>query len=291
MDATPTRIPVRSRRKAMDWSLVLLSQGIQSTVLPKPEGEGWELLVDPPHQTAALAALRQYQVENRGWSWPPATRWPVARFDWSSLVWAALLAYFHWLASARPGIVTAGVMDSAAVAAGQWWRVFTAMQLHADVGHLAANLSIGVLLLGLVMGRFGLGVGMLATYAAGIGGNLLSLTFNHKPFHGLGASGMVMGALGLLAAQSFAFRSAQKVPPRLLFGGIMAGIMLFVLFGLSPGSDLAAHFGGFVSGLALGFPLAAVPVRRIRGLALSFFAGLICAALVTATWWLALSHL
>ena len=93
-------------------------------------------------------------------------------------------------------------MDSAAVARGEWWRIFTAIMLHADAGHLISNLSIGVILFGFVMGRFGRGTGLLATLLAGAAGNALSLVLNSKPFYGLGASGMIMAALGMLSAQT-----------------------------------------------------------------------------------------
>ena len=41
------RIPVRSKRQAMDWSLVLLSQEIQSVIDRSPD-EGWGLIVARP---------------------------------------------------------------------------------------------------------------------------------------------------------------------------------------------------------------------------------------------------
>jgi len=63
------------------------------------------------------------------------------------------------------------------------------------------------------------------------------LLFHARSFGGLGASGMVMGALGLLAAQTLAFRKLGKVPMKHLISGVAAGFMLFVLFGLSPGTD------------------------------------------------------
>jgi len=44
-ESATARIPVRSRRQAMDWSLVLLSQGIETTILPPGEDGNWSLLV------------------------------------------------------------------------------------------------------------------------------------------------------------------------------------------------------------------------------------------------------
>jgi len=43
-----------------------------------------------------------------------------------------------------------------------------------------------------------------------------------------------------------------------------AGILLFVLYGFSPGTDTLAHFGGFVAGLVLGAILVRVPQSFAR---------------------------
>src|ERR1035437_10950698 len=90
----------------------------------------------------------------------------------------------------------------AALAHGEWWRLFTATWLHADLAHLAMNMVFGFLFLGLVMGRYGPGVGLLAAYLAGVGGNLAAWLVYGENHRGLGASGVVMGALGLLTIQS-----------------------------------------------------------------------------------------
>src|SRR3954453_2110124 len=86
MGSGMTRIPVRSQRQAMDWSLVLVSQGIESTLDRAEAGGGWGLLVNTKDYPAALKSLRQYQLENRGWPWRQALPWPALRFDWASLV-------------------------------------------------------------------------------------------------------------------------------------------------------------------------------------------------------------
>src|SRR5260370_23592071 len=77
---------------------------------------------------------------------------------------------------------------------------------------------------------------------------------------------MVMGALGLLAAQSLAAGKHDRRPLKYLLGGVAAGIMLFILFGLSPspGTDIVAHLGGFLAGLLLGTALAFVPVSALK---------------------------
>src|SRR5882724_9260078 len=134
------RIPVRTRQLAMDWSLVLISQGIASTILRPQDGSGWGLLVERADYTQAIRALRQYQVENHGWPWRQPMPWPALTFDWRCLGWAILLAGFYLASGSDTRMFTNGVMNTTAVSAGQWWRIFTAMQLHADLGHLFSNL-------------------------------------------------------------------------------------------------------------------------------------------------------
>jgi len=67
MPSQELRISARSRAQAMDWSLVLISQGIDSTIDQAENGAGWGLLVAAENYQNAVAAIRQYAIENRGW--------------------------------------------------------------------------------------------------------------------------------------------------------------------------------------------------------------------------------
>ena len=90
--------------------------------------------------------------------------------------------------------------------------------------HLAMNLVFGLLFLGLVMGRYGPGIGMFAAYLAGVGGNLIAWWVYDETHRGLGASGVVMGALGLLAIQSGAFLKRRNSNTfRFFASSILAG--------------------------------------------------------------------
>lgn len=282
-------IPVRSKRQAMDWSLVLASQDIQCTILPPDAEHSWSLLVAAADHARALAAIDQYRRENRGWAWRDRLAEIPVEFQWSSLVWCLVLAVFHGVsAEGVRDLRGAGAMDNVAVSAGQWWRLFTAILLHADIGHLMANLTSGALVWGLAMGRFGAGVALLAAFLAGAGGNLIGWWVYPEPYRGVGASGMVMGGLGLLTMQSFSVWRTSPAAARLMLSGVGAGVLLFVLFGLNPASDVVAHLGGFVFGLAFGLALARVnPVALTRPLT-NLGGGLALGALVITTWGLAL---
>ena len=271
----------------MDWGLVLMSQGLTATLDEGADGAGWGLLVVDEDYPAAMQSIRLYGLENRHWRWLQPLPGRGRLFDWRVGFWGLLVAAFY-VASHRAGspLPAAGCMDNAAVAAGQWWRIFTAMLLHADAGHLGANLSAGLLLLGLAMARYGGGLGLLLAWLAGAGGNLAGLLV-YPPAHlGVGASGMIMGGLGLLAIQSAALLRHHPAARKPVRRGLMAGVLLFVLFGLSPGTDVVAHFGGFLSGGLLGGLAIGLAPRRHRP-SIDLAAAILLAGLVAVTSWLA----
>ncbi len=279
------RIPAASRRQAMDWSLVLLSQEIESVIDDAEESGGWGLIVAPEDYERAVAAIRLYQAENRRWLWRREVFRPGLVFDWAALGWVLLLGFFFWISGEYPQVRSAGAVDGALVWQ-QPWRLFTAVWLHADVAHLGANATIGLVLLGLALGGWGTGAGLLAAYLAGVGGNVLAVVLSRMPHHSLGASGRVMGALGLLATQSLAFGGLGPRPIRTAVIGLVAGLMLFVLMGLTPGTDIIAHLGGFLGGLILGIFLGLIP-RTAQRMGLNLVCGLVFVLLVVWPWWLA----
>lgn len=281
MDSAAKPVPARSRRQAMDWSLVLASQSIETTIAQTETG--WELLVPVAEYEHALQTLQQYQHENRHWRWQRQVFKGGLVFDWASLSWVILLFFFAWL-NPPYDLETKGILSYNAVAHGQWWRIFTAIWLHADVSHLAANAAIGFLLLGLTMGRFGTGVGLLAAYLAGAIANAAECLLHDESRRSLGASGMVMACLGLLATQSFFLWSASPYSRKYLLGAITTGLMLFILLGVAPGTDIIAHLGGFISGLILG-SLLSLARNTTHKPATNLLSALFFLALVIIPWW------
>jgi membrane associated rhomboid family serine protease len=289
MGKTAVNISVSSERQAMDWSLVLASQGISATILRSEETGQWFLVVDAHDHPAAVAALRQYYLENRGLRWRSQLPWTDSVFHWGGVLWCIyLLVFYAGEVFYGQAFKAAGMMDSAAVKAGQWWRLFSAVSLHGSVGHLAANLSTGFLLLGLAMARYGAGPGLLAAYLSGAGGNLIGLLLYDHPYQGLGASGMVMGALGLISVQSLSLWRKSPHATTYILSGIFAGLMLLVLLGLDPSSDVIAHVGGFFVGGLLGGLLALLPPALIESQGINLASNLGLMTLVIWPWWKAL---
>src|SRR6185295_19063615 len=97
MATTIAIISARSERQAMDWSLVLVSQGIENVIEGASEDHGWRLMVAPGDCSRALQALRQYRQENRNRIWVQPLPWTGMIFDWRSVVWFIVLAIVFFL--------------------------------------------------------------------------------------------------------------------------------------------------------------------------------------------------
>src|SRR5205809_421801 len=67
-----------------------------------------------------------------------------------------------------------GSAEESAILHGQWWRTVTALTLHADASHLAANLATGLLFAAFVIPRLGAGFTWLAILLSGALGNALN---------------------------------------------------------------------------------------------------------------------
>ncbi len=284
--AEETLIAARSKREAMDFGLVLASQGLVSTVT-RIEDQ-WGVMVAEDDYDRSVETLRIWKNENLGWKWlNPLPTAAGKFFHWGSLAWAlATVAIYFW--STAPGIKEAGMMDSQMVAAGQWWRLFTAVTLHADLPHLLSNITSGLILLGLAMARYGTGIALLIAFLSGVGGNVAGFLLYPDAHRGLGASGMVMGALGLLAIASPVDGWDRQVGIGLIMRGIVATFLMLVLIGFSPRSDVVAHIGGYVGGVVFGLVMMHLSAKALKDSITSLAAAAVLFLTVIITWWLAL---
>lgn len=284
-------IAARSERQAMDWSLALASQEIACCILPPDPalGRGWALEVDPADSQRALRTLRTYHTENRRWRAVLQAGPGDVPFQWSVIVWCFLMAWIFTAADAPDSrFRELGSFSTSATAAGQWWRPLTATFLHATPDHLVANLTTGFLLLGWTMGRFGPGAALLGTLIAGVAGNLTAWAWRSHHYLGLGASGVIMGALGMLTVSLLADLRDGRVTRRAALRGVLGGIFLFILQGTSTRSDVAAHAGGFLWGAVIGLALAFLPPPGRRRQRFDLACALAYLALMLGGWTFAL---
>lgn len=133
------------------------------------------------------------------------------------------------------------------VAAGQVWRLFTAMFIHIGVLHLLFNLYALNALGPLVEGYFG-HVRYAAIYLlGGLFGSLASYAFS--PVASAGASGAIFGLAGAVTVYFLRYRENFGARGRAILQNMFIVIGINLVFGLSmPGIDNWGHMGGLVGG-------------------------------------------
>jgi membrane associated rhomboid family serine protease len=157
-----------------------------------------------------------------------------------------------------------GAMQPLAIAQGhQYWRLFTAMFLHAGLLHLALNMY-GLYLFGsIVEAAFGQ-VRFLAIYvAAGLMASVASFVFSDPGSVAVGASGAIFGLLGAWVAFNFRRRGSAFAAANLRMAAILIGINLFLGFSIR-GIDNYAHIGGLVTGIVAGTLAEGFGSRDVR---------------------------
>lgn len=262
-DVAVAFLPSVSERQAMDWALVLASQGIEVAVDGEPGGSRIGVSVPKMDEVRAREAVARYEKENRGWALRLRVPGGDARIHGLALAWVLSLVVIH--AASRGHAPPWALFDSAAFQRGEAWRAWTATWLHSDLAHLAMNVVFGGLLMGLAMGRYGPGVALGGSLAAGALANALGSWIRPEPYLGLGASGVIMAALGMLAASSFGPWPTRGTAGRWVLPTLGAASILFVQVGTSPKGDVVVHALGFLAGIPPG-ALAALLPRRATGL-------------------------
>jgi len=134
---------------------------------------------------------------------------------------------------------------------GDWWRLITNCFLHIGVFHLLMNMY-ALLYIGLLLEPFLGRTRFIAAYLlTGIAASITSLWW-HDFTISAGASGAIFGMYGVFLAlltTNFIDKAARKA--------LLTSIAVFVGYnlinGLKGGIDNAAHIGGLISGLFMGY--------------------------------------
>lgn len=145
------------------------------------------------------------------------------------------------------------------VANGEYWRWLTGMFLHGSVIHVAAN-CWALYQLGMLFElMFGTPRFLLVYFATGLCASITSSCFTHGP--SVGASGAVLGILG---AFIFSIRRSPQWRHEPWTKSLLSQLVFWALLNIVLGFsisyiDNAAHIGGLVSGLLMGFLPHRVP--------------------------------
>jgi len=151
------------------------------------------------------------------------------------------------------------VEPDAIVAQGEYWRLFTALFLHAGFLHLAFNL-FALYVLGPPLERSIGTIRFLACYlisglASSAGVVVLTEVGLLQVGQLIGASGCILGVVGAWAGLLLRHRHAPFAKQRLANIGLIVAIQ--IAFDLStPQVSMAAHMCGLVAGFFLGLLLA-----------------------------------
>ena len=187
-----------------------------------------------------------------------------------------------------------GWLHAPSLWAGEYWRLLSPTLLHGSLLHLAGN-SVVLFFLGrIVENLYGRAAMITAYVGAGASGALLSAATS-PGVESLGASGAILGLLGVSVAFGLRYRSRIPHELRHAFGlDMWAFVVLVAGMSLLPFVDWAGHLGGFLFGLVVGalWPAEVYghphPAVRGVGLALGGFAAFCLAAtvgtVVTRTW-------
>lgn len=278
---------------ARERALVVAARGLPHWI--ERDGAAWVLRVEPAAAATAQRELAAFEREER--ARPPAlVLLPLGKIPALSLgVAAALLSAFFALQNRLgPAWEERGVASSDAILRGQWWRTFTALTLHADVAHLAANLATGLLFGALLVPRLGSGLTWVAIVVSGALGNALNAWGYRAAGHAsIGASTACFGALGIIVGAELLARWREPQTRSrwqlVLPLGAGLGLLAFLGVGEKGGSvDFMAHGWGLGAGFFLGLVLEALQIAARLPVVGQRFAAAAALALLPAAWALAL---
>ena len=273
------------------YSLVLTAIAIDHFIDPVNQS----ILVDKSHAHTAQLQLDKYTKENKNWPPLPEQVWqPPFFYPQMTILFMSMLAFFFWRTggwySDNPWFV-AGAIDSQKILfTNQWWRLVTALTLHADIVHLVGNCLIGGIIILLLSRAVGYGLCWFMVLMSGTFGNWINIVVRDQPHLSVGFSTAVFAAIGILTG--IRLRSAQKASLKQYILPLGAGTALLTFLGSSgPTTDIGAHFFGFTCGIVMGVICNQQKLVRIAATSqVQFFLMLFSLVLLLLCWGTALSH-
>ncbi len=138
---------------------------------------------------------------------------------------------------------------------GEFYRLFTAMFLHADINHLVNNMLMLALAGAIVENYTGHIFYFFLYMLSGLLGNMISMAYeirNGLIWVSVGASGAIMGLVGFVVVWIVINRKTFVRNRNLVVRLIFLGIFVIQACFFQKGANTAAHLGGFLTGVVLG---------------------------------------
>jgi len=177
-----------------------------------------------------------------------------------------------------------GAMFPPAIATGQYWRLFTAMFLHAGLLHLAFN-GYALWLFGRqVETAYGRTWMLLIYLVSGFLATVASYAFGPIQALGVGASGAIFGIFGAFVAYNFRRRHLALAAANLRMAMTLILLNLLLAFGFAR-IDWRAHLGGLIVGFLAGFVTEGLGTKSQRQVVRVLgFVGLIAVGVGLVVW-------
>jgi membrane associated rhomboid family serine protease len=175
------------------------------------------------------------------------------------------------------------------IAAGQNWRLVSAMFLHAGLLHIAFNAYALWIFGSIVEQELGRVRFLLIYFATGIAASAASYAFGATTIPevfipAVGASGAIFGIFGAFVTYNYRRRHLAIAAARLRGAVTLVVINMLLAFTIQ-GIDWRAHVGGFIAGLFAGFAAEGVGSAANRRLIrVVCFVGLLAVAFGLVMW-------
>ncbi|HID69741.1 MAG TPA: rhomboid family intramembrane serine protease [Desulfobacterales bacterium] len=282
----------KDRQEALSCSLMLSSVGISHNLSQSPDG--MVLGVTDDDAQKARIQISTYLHENRNWPPRPTGRTDdfIPMLQPPTLLLIGALSLFYTVTgpwSDHSFWFTSGAGDATAILQNhEYYRLVTALTLHADSVHLLGNCLFGGFLFHFFCRLTGNGLGMFAMIITATLANYINVLLHGSNHLFIGFSTAVFAIIGSLAMISRKNRPTTKYSRILPF---MAGAALLAMIGSSgERTDLGAHFFGLCCGLVAGWALSQPLMLKMRqSLFLQTALFLSSLAIITFSWQIALS--
>jgi rhomboid protease GluP len=276
----------RHLRDCEERGLVLEALGIPHLTASR-FGESSQLLVPADRAEQASQQLAAFLRENKPAVPTPAVPWDPISTRLAALYVGLLLGGFwlqHQLAIPFDWTATTALTDGV-WSRGEWWRVITALTVHADAGHVLANLVVGLAFI-LLCGRYlGAGFAGLTVLLVAVAANAIESALLPPLASSVGASTAVFAALGLAAGLAWAWQSRHRLAWPHRWAPLVGGAVMLTYLGTGDSStDTLAHLLGFGGGLIAGAAIATSGGARWRSRRWQHLAGWLAMLVVVSGW-------
>ena len=182
---------------------------------------------------------------------------------------SSFLFLVSWIATSRMGgqhgfslfggisgqvLLRLGARQSLLILSGEWWRLVVPIFLHGGILHIGMNMWVLMDIGPTLEELYGSARYLFLFVATGIFSFAVSVVWNLFTFAGygigIGASGALMGLIGLMLAIT---KKRGGALGEMYRKHLIQWIVIILVIGFAlPGIDNAAHIGGLVAGYLLG---------------------------------------